>query len=265
MLTFYGKKLFRLTSALSYMAGQLDVIEKANAQQKDVQLGVKFEDDFHPNVAMAVQVLCQELESLGLQFTHRAAIRLENVLKEKRIDEYRSHFQNVQERLHDELETVELLLVPANMAAHYSSADLWIGAEVITNFPTAALEAEEACKCYALNRSTACVFHMMRILELGLNALAQSLQVQFDRRNWENIIGDIEAEIRRISTSRGPSWKEDEQFYAEAAIQFRYFKNAWRNHVMHIRDVYSEEKSLEIMNHVRDFMKHLSKKIQEVP
>lgn len=156
------------------------------------------------------------------------------------------------------------MIVPAAQVSYYISADTWIGSDVTAKFPSISLEAEEASKCHALGRNTACVFHLMRILELGLNSLARSLGVSFERRNWENIISDIESQIKKIGPTRGPSWKDEEQFYAGAALQFRYFKNAWRNHVMHIRDVYSQDKSREIMSHVKEFMSHLATRIDEV-
>jgi len=46
--------------------------------------------------------------------------------------------------------------------------------------------------------------------------------------------------------------------YAQAATQFFYFKNAWRNHVAHARDIYDNEQAELIFNHVGDFMRFLA-------
>ena len=45
-----------------------------------------------------------------------------------------------------------------------------------------------AGKCLALNRETAGVFHLMRVLQIGLYALADDLHVQNLRENWQNAI-----------------------------------------------------------------------------
>jgi hypothetical protein len=233
------------------------------SEQTDTRLLIN--DSVKNDLLKGVEFLSTELGSVGLPLTQRSATRFLSVLKADRFNEYKSSLQDIHTRIHDELPAIELLIIPAAQVPYYVSAGEWIGPDVTAKFPSVSMEAEEASKCYALCRSTACVFHLMRILEIGLNSLAHSLSVSFQRRNWENIIGDIEAEIRNIGPTRGPSWKDEEQFYAGAALQFRYFKNAWRNHVMHIRDVYSQDKSHEIMNHVQEFMNHLATRIEEVP
>jgi hypothetical protein len=42
--------------------------------------------------------------------------------------------------------------------------------------------------------------HLMRVLEVGLRALATRFEVEFGSQNWQNLIDQIEAQIRRIST-----------------------------------------------------------------
>jgi uncharacterized protein YjiS (DUF1127 family) len=45
--------------------------------------------------------------------------------------------------------------------------------------------------------------------------------------------------------------------YSEAALHFRYLKNAWRNHIMHVRHTYELPKSSQILGHVSDFLQAL--------
>ena len=42
-----------------------------------------------------------------------------------------------------------------------------------------------------------------------------------------------------------------------AAVQFRYFKDAWRNHSTHSRAWYDEFVARSIFNHVGQFMQEL--------
>lgn len=37
-------------------------------------------------------------------------------------------------------------------------------------------------------------------------------------------------------------------------MQFRYFKDAWRNHVCHLREKYNHDQALTILMQVKDFM-----------
>ena len=100
--------------------------------------------------------------------------------------------------------------------------------------------------------------HLMRVLEVGLNTLARTLGVSFDRRNWENVINDCDAKIKTIGPSWGADWKDKQQFYAGAAKDFRYFKDAWRNHAMHYRERYDATEAKSILDHVKTFMVQLA-------
>ena len=173
-------------------------------------------------------------------------------------------YQNVgelQNRISDELESHFFIYVPSDKIEYFE--EKYVSEDLAETFGEAAYDFREAGKCFALARHTACVFHLMRVLEVGLNGLAARLQVSSDHRNWQNIIGDIEKKIKEIGPSWGLRWKEKEQLYSGAAVEFRYFKNAWRNHVAHVRERYDEESALNIFTHVRAFMQHLATKLKE--
>lgn len=54
------------------------------------------------------------------------------------------------------------------------------------------------------------------------------------------------------------------QFLSEAATDFRYFKNSWRDHIAHLRYTCQDrEEAKMILNHVKSFMVHLSKRLSE--
>jgi hypothetical protein len=135
-------------------------------------------------------------------------------------------------------------------------------------YPSARHDLQEACRCHALGCYTACVYHCMAIAQVGLHALADDLGVEFshsiDLAEWQGIIQAIENKIKPMR--EGPrSDEKDEKlsFYSECAVQFRYFKDAWRNHVAHMREEYDRGQSHSILLHVRDFMEKLSLQVRE--
>ena len=134
--------------------------------------------------------------------------------------------------------------------------------DVLSAFPSTLVDVEEAGRCFALGRYTASVFHSMRILEIGLAALGQEFGVATDRTNWGEIIQNIQNAIEAKSIAQGAGWA-DQQFYSEATQDFRFFKDAWRNHVMHVRLPVDEEKAKVIGHSVRHFMSHLATKLSE--
>ena len=151
------------------------------------------------------------------------------------------------------------MFISPDKSRYYRQAHSF-GEPVNNAFPSIESDAERAGSCYATGFNIACVFHLMRVLESGLAVLATELQVPYDRRNWENVINDIEAAVRKINGPHaGAHWKERQEQYSGVALNFRYFKDAWRNHVMHCRAKYDEGEALRIHEHVKDFMQHLEK------
>lgn len=137
-------------------------------------------------------------------------------------------------------------------------------------FPSAADDIKEACRCFALERYTACVFHAMGILQVGLYALADEFQVRFSFKielaEWENVIAKIASEIKKKGDLPKSDQKDaDLKFYSELAVQFRYFKDAWRNHVAHLREEYDCDQAHSILIHVRDFMEQAAVRLKEMP
>ena len=138
------------------------------------------------------------------------------------------------------------------------------GQNVANKFPDAVYDIREAGRCLALERDTACVLHLMRVLEIGLHHLADRFDVSFERSNWNKIIDQIESAIRQISmaSTKPPNWKEDEERFAGIAKEFRYFKDAWRNNANHGRSRYDFEEAEVIYRHVRLFMGELAQELQ---
>lgn len=133
------------------------------------------------------------------------------------------------------------------------------------SFPYASMEMGNARLCYLFGQPTACVFHAMRALEIGLLTLAGELEVSVQTRDqWETIINNIESTIKTINGPHaGKDWKQKQESYAEAALHFRYLKNAWRNHVMHgRRHSYEDKKASQIMQHVTDFISELKNELR---
>lgn len=134
------------------------------------------------------------------------------------------------------------------------------GKEVKDIFPETSKDIVAAGRCLALKESTAAVFHLMRVLEKGLWRFARiagvPMSAQIEQKNWGGIIGDIETAVERYGDTapRGPEKTARLQVYSELAAQFRYFKDAWRNHVSHSRAFYDEREAQSVWAHTRDFM-----------
>lgn len=132
------------------------------------------------------------------------------------------------------------------------------------NFSSVHADVRAASSCLGFGLYTASVFHSMRIVEKGLGALAVVFSVPFQFEQWQTVIEQIESKVKDLKNlPKGQQKSEDQQFYSEAAKEFSYFKDAWRNHVMHGRASYEKPEAERIHEHVRHFMNHLAKRLKE--
>jgi hypothetical protein len=136
------------------------------------------------------------------------------------------------------------------------------GTEAPKAFPSIVYDAKEAGNCFALGRNTACVFHLMRVLEIGLTALGAVFSVSLAHTNWAPAIEQIESKIRDMHKDSLwkalPDYKEQQEFYAQAASHFAVLKDAWRNYTAHARGKYDDDEAESIFRNVRAFMEKLT-------
>ena len=113
--------------------------------------------------------------------------------------------------------------------------------------------------------NTACVFHLMRVMEHGLRVLGKSLnEPSLDpSRNpsWEVILRKCDEQLKLPIKDRCTEWKTDDLFFSTATANLRSVKNAWRNPTLHIERSYDEETALEVFNATKAFMRHLATKL----
>lgn len=138
-------------------------------------------------------------------------------------------------------------------------------AATLSAFPSAAQDIDDAVDCYALERNAACVFYCMRVLEVGLKSISEALNVNFEAKNWQNVLDEIEAQIRFYGDrwKQGPSKLDWLQFYSVAAKEFFFFKDGWRNYIAHKRVPYDANMAKGTLDHVMAFMNHLSLRLSE--
>lgn len=148
----------------------------------------------------------------------------------------------------------------AQYAKYFENPKLF-GDQVFAAFPSATDDITEAGTCLALERSTACVMHLMRVAEAGLKALASAVNVT-RKNDWGAYINEIDKELTLRMKAAGKH-TPDESFYAEASAQFGHVKTAWRNSTMHIEKTYTQPRAEEILLAVKSFMSHLTAKISE--
>jgi hypothetical protein len=166
--------------------------------------------------------------------------------------------------LHIELESTVFVYVPSS-AAHYFRDPLQdVSEDIRTNFSSTLYDFTEAAKCLAVSRSTACVSHCMRVLEVGLIALGNALGVaEAQNKNWNMLLDQIEKRIKAIGPHDGADWREQQEFYSSVAAHFGAIRVAWRNNVMHAHEKYTELEGREILGATRALMRRIAMKLHD--
>ena len=143
--------------------------------------------------------------------------------------------------------------------------DIW------KKFPESMTDTQLAAQCYALEQDMGCVFHLMRVAEHGLRAIARKVGVKLTDKGkrqpiefatWDKVITGINGEIAKArALPQGPRKNRKLQFYSNAAENCTYIRDLWRNETSHTRKRYNDAEALGVMNRVRDFMQLLAKEI----
>jgi len=172
----------------------------------------------------------------------------------------------LRKRIDDQLAGVEFFSIEPGKSA-YILDPYPFGLEVANAFPSAIVDLEESNKCFAFSRYTASVFHLMRVIEVGLRALGKSLNdPSLDPKNnpnWGTILSRCDKELAKRPSQRSPDWGSDEEFFSNATANLRAVKDAWRNRTMHVEISYDEARATDVRSTVRVFMRHLATKLSE--
>ncbi len=205
------------------------------------------------NTLTAVRGIC---EGMGLRVSMKC---VDHMLEEAQKEEptvglLTDAIAQVERTIKWEMEDKLFMYIPPDRAERYDQKEL-LGKEVNAKFPAIQYDAVEAGNCYACGRSTATVFHLMRIMEVGVQEFGTKLGVKLAaEKNWQNVLDEINKAIKALD-QKAQTTKE----LAAASANLYSVKLAWRNEVMHPNDTYTLEEADNLIRQVKIFMEQLAK------
>lgn len=129
---------------------------------------------------------------------------------------------------------------------------------ILEKFEDARFDLIEAGNCFAAERFTACVYHLMRVAEYALVSVAASANVPEEKRtSWDKMIQGIESKSNWLSSNKPPNWQEDVKKYNELCSWFTFMQKGWRNPVSHVPRFYSENTAKGMFPAVQTIFTHL--------
>jgi hypothetical protein len=181
------------------------------------------------------------------------------------LTEFQSAFQSLRDSIHTELSSRIFLQVPVERLP-LVTMPYPFGEEVANRFPIIRDEIRSAAHCLAFGTGTASVFHLMRVVEVALNAVTHYLTGQEEYfPSWNAAFQRIDSELKKLALNKkDAAARRKERFVSEIRLHLEAVKNGWRNPTIHdIARLYTEEQALVIFNAVRTLMQHLATEIGE--
>lgn len=231
------------------------------------------DDKARKKALRSLQFIATEFSTIGLRITAETTTEL---VRELENSSHRHNFQwlmdqvdAIQKLSRKEIAGKVFFYVPAERIKFFPKmSDPHIfGKAVGAAFPSAVFDIAESGACLALDRGSGCVFHLMRVLEIGLIVLGAKFEVSLAHTNWAPAIDEIERKVREMHKDPNlkalRDCKEQQEFYAQAASHFGVLKDAWRNYTMHVRGKYTEEEAERIFETVKGFMQKLAERLSE--
>jgi hypothetical protein len=183
-------------------------------------------------------------------------------------------FEHIDRRLNEidvtvrrEISRSKVFVVNDERARFIEPDEPLFGPDVDLKFPSAAADIEEAGSCLALGRSTAAVFHLMRVMEVGLRALNACIGLSHPTgsdRNWGQMLSAMKKEMDLRAQNGNAGWKSgDKQLFSELHGSLDAVRSAWRNQTMHIERRYDDDEAEHVFLMVRQFMKRLASRSDE--
>ena len=115
--------------------------------------------------------------------------------------------EEIRNTLKRELSLLKIFVLEAKAQTYFEPKAPHFGEVFGVKFQTAGVfEVDEAAKCIALSRPTAAVFHLMRVMEIGIRAVARCLgipdPIKPAERNWGHILKAVKDELDAIAVKR---------------------------------------------------------------
>src|SRR5450755_4757522 len=168
----------------------------------------------------------------------------------------------LRQHLEQDLKERFVLYVGRESGAHLALLETDWGPAFI-GFPSVRPEVVRALECFAYDQFTACVFHMMRVAEQGLRAVAKERNVTLpnkrpiDEADWGALTTRLRTQVDKVNNwaAKKASRKVAIAYYTGVLADVVFFKDAYRNIVSHSLTTFEELEASKVIMRVCDFMK----------
>jgi hypothetical protein len=269
MLRFQAEKLIAIHVALTVLSRAVEVIN-AGESKGDLRLDTEIDTVLisWPQTQEYVKELHNSLLSLGLLVSASAAAMLlkprDTKDKRRAINRMKFEIDHLIFTIQSELEGRASLMIPVDRSPFYEMKDTFLGEDVIKKFPALTEDACEAGNCFGLGRYTACVFHLMRVMERPVQQLGKTFKINnLHKKPWGQILNEVKPKIDKMPHGTPKQERKQNKFNHNYQLLDAICR-ATRNPTMHpkitdIKQTYTEDEARDLMDRVKSFMEDFVK------
>ncbi|MBI4965917.1 MAG: hypothetical protein HY913_21745 [Desulfomonile tiedjei] len=255
MLHIYAKSFAATCQRLSSFSAMLFAAKRAQGANVPPTNGDQLLE------GLKLSELVDDFEAMELPLASKAAQRLANYLKDNpaaQAERVECDIRELIKRFNDELNDRLFMMLLSSSAQYYELPGTILGKQITEWWPELIEDATEAGNCFALGRYTACVFHLMRIVERYVQKMGDDLGLPEKitrEKEWGYILNNMRGPIKK----RYPNEKNDMRVRYEAVIaSLDTVRITWRNRTMHPKATYTKEEAEKIIRAVQTFTEDFS-------
>jgi hypothetical protein len=173
------------------------------------------------------------------------------------IEDVKGSAHHLLQRLLEELDSEHYFQVDRADVRFYDQ-DAAFGDLVADKFKPAKADIKSAGNCLALQQPTACVFHLMRAMEIAVRQLSKRLKVTIaPQTTWRQMTGLMDDKIKKMPENTEKLKRKKNEWEA-ARANLHHVGSVWRNNTMHPATSYTRSQAHDVLNAVRVFMRGLA-------
>jgi hypothetical protein len=233
---------------------------------------IRFENEEFLRLRNTVAELEQIADSMSLTATRVAANRtrraleaiepprpgLALVMQQDSCGAFFRHLLEIVSRIRDDCSgRVYFQIAPENAKLLEMEADHF-GTEVRQAFGDTVEDISEGASCLALQRPTACVFHLMRALEVAAAVVADKIGAAVTDEHGRGLSWGVIAANMKAKIDKMPRGSDKQTNWYRAQSLLEVVNRAWRTPTAHPKKTYTPEEARRVFEATKAFMQELA-------
>jgi len=156
------------------------------------------------------------------------------------------------------------MILPGRESYYAEDPSAFVSKETLKKFPSIKFDLTEAGKCFATERFTACVNHLVKVAEYAYLSFIRYAGLSPEmEKNWNRGLNALHESIRNKDIPFNKLSDDAERYFVELEGYLRTFKTAWRNPASHVPIIFIEGQARSIFEVVRTLMNFAAERLGE--